>query len=76
MTYPDKAICGNCGKEYRDHHHGTAAYCYDANYMQTFSNVPSDAVVGKFVCEHDCALYKRLVAEWRRQNGHSEVGSE
>ena len=64
-------ICGNCGQPYSKHYFEREDYCYHDTTGDVFMDEPHDQWVMERMAERHPELFDAIVAEWKRENGHS-----
>lgn len=64
------AVCGNCGKTYKEHYHEDEDYCNDQTTGDVFTAEPSpDVLLDHFSRTHP-EDFRQLAEAWRRASGH------
>jgi len=65
------AICGHCGRPFSDHDQGDQIYCFDNTNGDLWSDEPHDEAIGALLNRDQPSIYAVLVAQWKRENGHT-----
>lgn len=62
-------FCGDCGQPYSNHI-GKEEYCYTDTNGNWFTDEPCSEALITFLENEKQELYKSLILEWKKENGH------